>query len=162
MQLGTPSVDPSAFVATSAQIHGDVRVGASAVVMFGAVLRAEVEHIAIGEQSNVQDNAVFHSDEDFPVILGKRVTVGHAAVVHGAVVGDHCLVGIGALALNGSVMGEGSWLAAGAVLAEGRTIDPWTIAAGVPAKPIRKLRPDEIERASTGVDHNLRIPDLYR
>ena len=161
MQLLTPQIDPSAFVAASAQIHGDVRVAERAVIMFGAVLRAEMEHIAIGPESNVQDNCVFHTDEGYPVTLGQRVTIGHAAVVHGATIGDHCLVGIGSMALNGSLLGEGAWLAAGAVLPEGRSVDPWTIAAGVPAKPIRELTDAEIARASSGVDHYLEMGELY-
>jgi len=161
MELGTPSIDATAFVASSAEIHGNVRIAQRAVIMFGAVLRAETEHITIGAESNVQDNVVFHTDDGFPVTLGRRVTVGHAAVVHGATIADHCLVGIGALALNGSVLGEGSWLAAGAVLAEGRTIDPWMIAAGVPAKPIRRLTEEERNRASNGVDHYLEMGAMY-
>lgn len=161
MHLGTPSIDQSAFVAPSAEIHGDVRIGERAVIMFGAVLRAELEHIAVGAESNVQDNVIFHTDAGLPVILGRRVTVGHAAVVHGAAIGDRCLVGIGAMALNGSVMGEGAWLAAGAVLAEGRSVDPWTIAAGVPAKPIRKLTDAERQRADSGVESYLQIAQLY-
>ena len=152
LSLPEPVIDPSAFVATTARIYGLVEVGAGAVVMFGAVLRAELERITIGEESNLQDNVVVHADPGFPAIIGRRVTVGHAAVIHGASIGDRCLVGIGALALNGSELGEGSWLAAGSVLAEGRTIPPWTMAVGTPAKPVRELREDEVARQEAGVE----------
>ncbi len=157
-----PEIDVSAYVASTARIFGDVRVAAEAVIMFGAVIRAELDRVVIGARSNVQDNVVIHCDTDQPTIIGERVTIGHAAVVHGAVVGDHCLVGIGALALNGSVMGEGSWLAAGSVLPEGKSIPAWTLAVGTPAKPLRDLRPEEIERQDFGVEEYLRLGALYR
>lgn len=160
--LSVPQVDPSSFVAPSAQIHGAVAIGPHAVIMFGAVLRAEYETIVIAQESNVQDNCVFHTDQGFPIAIGRRVTVGHSAVVHGATVADHCLVGIGSIMLNGSSLGEGAWLAAGSMLTPGKEIPPWTLAAGSPAKPIRDLRPEEIESQDDGVDHYLRFADMYR
>ena len=160
--LPTPSIDPSSFVAPSAQIHGAVTIGPRSVIMFGAVVRAEYESIAIGEESNVQDNCVFHTDEGFPITIGRRVTVGHAAVVHGAKVADHCLVGIGSIMLNGSSLGEGAWLAAGSMLTPGKSVPAWTLAAGTPAKPIRDLRPEEIESQNDGVGHYLDFAEMYR
>jgi carbonic anhydrase/acetyltransferase-like protein (isoleucine patch superfamily) len=160
--LSEPSIDPSAFVAVTARVYGSVAIHAHVVVMFGAVLRAELDRIVVGEETNLQDNVVIHADLGIPTTIGKRVTVGHAAVVHGATIEDHCLVGIGALALNGSTLGEGAWLAAGSVLPEGRTIPPWTLAVGTPAKPVRELRPEEIERQAAGVDVYLRFGETYR
>ncbi len=160
--LPEPRIDPAAFVATTARVYGLVEIRARAVVMFGAVLRAELDRITIGEETNLQDNAVVHADLGIPTTIGKRVTVGHAAVVHGATIGDHCLVGIGALALNGSELGEGAWLAAGSVLPEGRAIPPWTLAVGTPAKSLRDLRPEEIERQDNGVDVYLQFAETYR
>ncbi|MCJ7724781.1 MAG: gamma carbonic anhydrase family protein [Acidimicrobiia bacterium] len=162
MELAVPSIHESAFVARGVRILGDVTVGERAVLMFGVVVRAELDRIEIGAETNVQDNCVLHCDEDIPCLVGKRVTIGHGAVVHGAIVDDHCLVGIGARALNGSHMEEGSWLAAGAVLTEGRTIPPWTIAAGIPAKPLRELTGEERARASDGVDHYIGFGETYR
>ena len=107
-------------------------------------------------------NGVITRTTGYPCLVGKRVTIGHAAVVHGATVGDHCLVGIGAVARNGSAMGEGSWLAAGAVLGEGRSIPPWTIAVGIPAKPLRELTDEERDRARRGVDEYLEFGAAYR
>lgn len=162
IELAAPVIDASAFVAPDAQIHGNVRIGRLAVVMFGAVLRAEFERIEVGEETNIQDHCVLHTDEDFPCILGDRVTVGHQAVVHGAVIGDRALIGIGARALNGAVVGEGAWLAAGSLLPEGKMIPPMTLAVGTPAKPVRELTEDEITRADEGVDHYLRFGATYR
>jgi carbonic anhydrase/acetyltransferase-like protein (isoleucine patch superfamily) len=162
MELATPSIHPSAYVAPGVRIFGDVTVGERASLMFGTVVRAELDHIEIGAETNVQDNCVLHCDAGIPCLVGRRVTMGHAAVVHGATVEDHCLVGIGARALNGSHMGEGSWLAAGAVLAEGRSIPPWTIAVGIPAKPLRELTDEERRRADEGVDHYVGFGEAYR
>lgn len=158
----SPTIDPSAYVATTARIFGDVTIEGEVVVMFGAVIRAELDRVTIGNQSNIQDNVVVHCDTDRPTMIGRRVTVGHAAVVHGATVGDHCLVGIGALALNGSTLGEGAWLAAGSVLAEGKSIPAWTLAVGSPARPLRDLTEAEVARQDTGVDEYLRLATLYR
>jgi carbonic anhydrase/acetyltransferase-like protein (isoleucine patch superfamily) len=126
------------------------------------VMRAEMDAISIGEETNLQDNAVFHVDEGYPLRIGRRVTVGHGAIVHGATVGDHCLVGIGSIMLNGSTLGEGAWLAAGSLLPEGREVAPWTLAAGVPARPVRELREAEIRTQDEGVDHYLRFAEMYR
>ncbi len=157
-----PTIDPTAFIAPGVQIHGDVTIAARAVVMFGVVMRAEMDAILIGEETNVQDNAVFHVDEGYPLHVGRRVTVGHGAIVHGATVGDHCLVGIGSIMLNGSKLGEGAWLAAGSLLPEGREVAPWTLAAGIPARPIRDLREAEIRSQDEGVEHYLRFAAMYR
>ena len=130
--------------------------------MFGVVIRAEEDRIAIGARTNVQDNAVLHCDAGIPCLVGDEVTIGHMAVVHGATIGNHGLVGIGARALNHSVLGEGAWLAAGSLLPEGKEIPPWTLALGTPAKPIRELTDDEIARQRDGVATYLGYADLYR
>lgn len=162
MELAEPTIDPTAFVAPGVRIFGDVHVGRRAALMFGVVARAEMDRIRIGAETNIQDNCVLHCDEGIPCVIGRRVTVGHAAVVHGATVEDHCLIGIGARALNGSHMGEGAWLAAGAVLAEGRSIPPWTIAVGVPAKPIRELTDEERARQDAGIDDYVGFGRIYK
>lgn len=156
-----PEIDPSAFVAANAVVRGQVTIARGAVIMFGAVIRAEEDVAIVGEETNIQDNAVVHCDAGFPARIGARTTVGHAAVVHGATVGDGCLVGIGAIALNGSSIGEGAWLAAGAVLAEGATVPPWTLAAGIPAKPLREVTEREIQRQINGVRTYLELGELY-
>ena len=101
-------------------LYGDVTLDIGVFVLFGVVIRAELDRVEVGAQTNIQDNSVLHCDEDVPCVLGRRVTVGHAAVVHGALVGDRCLIGIGAKLLNRSRLAEGAWLASGSVLAEGK------------------------------------------
>ncbi|HSJ35725.1 MAG TPA: gamma carbonic anhydrase family protein [Acidimicrobiia bacterium] len=159
--IAAPVIEPGAFVAPNAIVRGAVRIGAGAVVLFGAVLRAEEDQVEVGPETNIQDNVVVHCDTGFPARIGARTTVGHSAVVHGAEVGDECLVGIGALALNGSVLEQGAWLAAGSVLPEGRRIPAWTLAVGTPARPLRELTADEIERQRSGMQTYLRLRDLY-
>lgn len=157
-----PTVHPGAFVVPGAQIHGDVTIGDRSLVLFGVVMRAEFDRITVGVETNIQDGTIVHCDAGVPTRVGDRVTVGHAAVLHGATIEDHCLVGIGSRALNRSVLGEGAWLGAGAILTEGSEIPPWTLALGVPARPIRELRPEEIERQASGVDDYQRIAEMYR
>lgn len=161
MTLAAPSIDPTAWLAPTATVLGNVQIGPQAVVMFGAVLRAELDRIAVGQASNIQDNAVLHADEGVPCLIGSRVTVGHAAVIHGAAVADHVLIGIGALVLNGAEVGEGAWLAAGSVLPEGKSIPPWTLAVGTPARPVRELTAEEISRQRAGVEDYLDFARMY-
>ena len=160
--LPEPKIHPTALLAPGAQVWGDVTLDSHVFVLFGAVIRAELDEIVVGAESNVQDNCVFHCDEGFPLTMGSRVTVGHGAVVHGARVGDRALIGIGARALNGSSIGEGAWLAAGSVLPEGKTLPPWTLSMGIPARPIRDLTEEEIAHADEGVDHYQELAAAYR
>ncbi|GAQ52771.1 gamma carbonic anhydrase family protein [Streptomyces acidiscabies] len=140
-----PKIDGEAFVAPTATVIGDVTLGAGASVWYGAVLRGDVESIAVGADSNVQDNCTLHADPGFPVRVGERVSVGHNAVVHGATVEDDCLVGMGATVLNGAVIGAGSLIAAQALVPQGMVVPPGSLVAGVPAKVRRELTPEERE-----------------
>jgi carbonic anhydrase/acetyltransferase-like protein (isoleucine patch superfamily) len=162
LALSSPRLHPEAFVASTARVFGDVEIGRRAVVMFGVVIRAELDRVRIGEETNLQDNAIVHCDAGVPTVIGRRVTIGHGAVVHGATVGDRCLIGIGAIVLNRATVGEGAWVAAGSVLPEGKTVPPWTLAVGTPARPLRELTADEIARQDNGVDDYLRFGETYR
>lgn len=162
IDLPQPTIELSAFIAAGTHIYGDVTIGADSVIMFGVVIRAEFDSIRIGERTNIQDNSVLHCDAEIPCVVGNDVTVGHAAVLHGTVVGDFCLIGIGARALNRSVLGEGAWLAAGSVLPEGKEVPAWTLAMGIPAKPIRELTEDEILRQAEGVITYQRLAATYK
>ena len=127
-------------------VIGDVEIGEDSSVFFGSVLRGDVERIQIGERTNIQDQATLHVTADrYPTILGNEITVGHRAVVHGCRVGDGALVGIGAIVLDGAEIGENALVAAGAVVRPGQIVAPETLVAGVPAREIRSLRPEEVE-----------------
>lgn len=157
-----PTIDPTAVVSPGAHVHGNVTIGPEVFVLFGAVIRAELDRIVVGRQTNVQDSAVLHCDEGVPCLVGDRVTLGHGAIVHGAVIEDRALVGIGARVLNRATVGEGAWLGAGSVLAEGKSVPPWTLAIGVPAMVVRELTQDDIRKADDGVDHYLALAERYR
>lgn len=138
-----PKVDAEAFVAPTASVIGDVTLESGASVWYGAVLRGDVERISVGARSNIQDNCTLHADPGYPVTIGERVSVGHNAVVHGATVGDDCLVGMGATVLNGAVIGAGSLVAAQALVPQGMRVPPGSLVAGVPAKVKRELTEEE-------------------
>ena len=123
-----------AFIHPSATIVGNVTLGERVSVWPGAVLRGDCAPITVGDESNIQDCVVLHVDYDAPCTIGRRVTVGHRAIVHGATVEDECLIGMGAIVLNGARVGAGSILAAGTVIAEGTVVEPNSLWAGVPGK----------------------------
>ncbi|WP_035844404.1 gamma carbonic anhydrase family protein [Kitasatospora azatica] len=139
-----PEVDPTAFVAPTAVVVGAVRLGPRASVWYQAVLRGDAGAISIGADSNIQDNCTVHADPGFDVEVGERVTVGHNAVLHGCLVEDDVLVGMGARVLNGARIGAGSLVAAGAVVPQGTQVPAGSLVAGVPAKVRRPLTPDEL------------------
>lgn len=143
----TPDTEKAAFVAPNAVLCGGVRLEENATVWFGAVIRNEYdEDVTIGPGSNVQDNCVLHCDKGFGLRLGSGVTVGHAAVVHGAQVGDDVLIGMHATVLNGAKIGAGAVIAAGAVVTENQEIPENALAAGVPARVIR-INPPQVREA---------------
>ena len=148
----TPRDEGAAFVAPSATVQGDVVLKPGSTVWYGAVLRGDIEPIIVGPGSNVQDGAVLHCSKHCPLTIGRNVTIGHAAVVHGCTVEDDVLVGMHATLLNRCVIGKGSIVAAGAVVPEGMIVPPGSIVMGVPAYvrgPLnerqRSLAPDGAE-----------------
>ena len=134
-----PELHERAFVAAGAVIVGNVRLAAGSSVWYNAVLRAEAEPVVLGEDSNLQDTVVCHVDAGFPLTIGRGVSVGHGAVLHGCTVEDDCLIGMSATVLNGAVIGAGSLVAAGAVVLEGTIVPPGSLVAGVPGKVRREL-----------------------
>lgn len=140
-----PAIDVSAWLAPTASVIGNATVGPGASVFYGAVIRADMESIDVGAHSNLQDNAVLHSDPGFPTTIGDFVSIGHGAVLHGCTVGDGALIGMNATILNGAVIGEGSLVAANALVLEGTVVPPRSLVAGVPAKVRRELSDAEVQ-----------------
>ncbi len=151
-----------AWVAPNATLTGRVILGARASVWFGCVVRGDLEPIAIGDETNVQDLTVVHVDRGYPVRVGNRVTIGHRAVIHGCDVGDDAVIGMGAVLLSGSRVGRGALVAAGAVLRERFEVPPGTIAAGVPAVVRGEVGPELRQRFQDGVENYLRLAKRYR
>lgn len=154
--IPAPVCDERAFVAAGAVIVGNVRLAPGSSVWYNAVLRAEAEPIVLGEDSNLQDTVVCHVDGGFPLTVGRGVSVGHGAVLHGCTVEDDCLIGMGARVLNGAVIGEGSLVAAGAVVLEGTIVPPGSLVAGVPAKVRRELSEEQREGIKRNAAHYLK------
>lgn len=132
-------IHPTAYLAPGAVVLGDVSIGRDASVWYNCVVRGDMAPISIGESTNLQDLSMVHVDEDVPCVIGARVGVGHRAVLHGCVVEDECLVGMGAILLNRARVGTGSVIGAGAVLPEGMVVPPGSLVLGVPARIVRPV-----------------------
>ena len=145
------------FVAPTATVLGDVTIGAESSVWYGAVIRGDTEAIRIGAQTNVQDLCVVHADPALPCTIGDRVTLGHAAIVHGATIENDVMIGIRATVLNGAVVGAGSVVAAGAVVTEGTVVPPGSLAMGVPAKVRGPVAPELAERIRHAAAHYVEL-----
>ena len=152
-----PSIHPSAYVDASAQVIGDVHVGAESSVWMNAVVRGDVNHIRIGARSNIQDLTMVHvMRETNPTIIGSEVTIGHSAVVHGCTIEDRCVIGMGAILLNGCRIGTGSIVAAGALVPEGMVVPAGSMVMGMPAAVRRALTAQEDASISWYADNYVR------
>jgi carbonic anhydrase/acetyltransferase-like protein (isoleucine patch superfamily) len=157
-----PIIHPTAFIHSSATVCGNVTLGSRVSVWASAVIRGDSDAIVIGDDSNIQDGTVVHVDDGVPTKIGKRVGVGHRAIIHGATVEDDCLIGMGAILLNGTYVGTGSIVAAGAVVREGFEIPPNSLVMGVPGRIVRQTTADERDRIKKTVDAYLRLQDEHR
>lgn len=155
-------VHPEAFIHEKAFINGKVRIGKNSSIWPFAVLRGDIEKIEIGEGSNVQDNAVVHTDSGKPTLIGNNVVVGHCAVVHGAVVGNNVLIGINATVLSGSRIGNNCIIGAGAVVNENMEIADNSIAVGVPAMVIKRTDEKAVERIKKNAESYIELSKKYR
>ena len=134
----------AAFVAENATVRGDVTVGKGSSIFFGAVVRSELVPITIGENTNIQDNCILHTDAGFPLTVGSGCTIGHGAILHGCTVGDNTLIGMGTTVLNGAVIGRDCIVGAGSLVPQGMVIPDGSMAFGSPAKIRRPLTEEEI------------------
>lgn len=158
-----PRIAASAYVDSSAQVIGDVVIGERSSVWPNVAIRGDVNHIRIGDETSIQDNTVVHVDRlTYPCVIGNRVTVGHAAVLHGCVVEDGALIGIGAIVLNGATIGAGSIVAAGALVPEGMSVPPNTLVMGTPAKIKRAVTSEEQQRFAGNCDSYVRLSAIYK
>jgi carbonic anhydrase/acetyltransferase-like protein (isoleucine patch superfamily) len=158
----TPTIDSAAYVHPLAVIIGDVQLGPRVSVWPTAVIRGDTDTITIGESSNVQDGTVIHVDAGVPTTIGKRVAIGHRAIVHGSTIEDDCLIAMGAILLNGVHVGSGSIVGAGAVCTEGMQIPPNSLVIGIPARRIRETSDAERERIRKTVNAYVQLQQEYR
>lgn len=160
----TPDIDSTAWVTPDAIVTGRVRLKAHSSVWHQCVLRGDLEYIEVGEETNVQDGSILHTDYEHPCILGDRVTLGHSAIVHGSVVEDDAMIAIGATILSRCVIGKGALIAAGSLVREGIHVPPNTLWAGCPARQIKVLTEQQQERLKATWKHyvNLGAASLKR
>ena len=158
-----PRLGADVYVSDTAAVVGDVTLGDGASIWFGASLRGDVHWIHVGASSNVQDNATVHvSRGTHPCWIGRGVTIGHNAVVHGCTVEDDVLIGMGAVVLDGAVVGAGSLVGAGALVTGGTRIPPRSLVLGSPARVVRRLTEAEVERNRANAAHYVRMARMYR
>ena len=138
----SPELAEQCWIAPSASLIGQVRLGEEVSVWFGAVLRGDNEQIVVGERCNIQDLAVIHTDPGFPVTIGTGCTIGHRAILHGCTIGENSLIGMGATILNGAAIGRNCMIGAGALIGEGKTIADNSLVVGMPGKVIRTIGDD--------------------
>jgi carbonic anhydrase/acetyltransferase-like protein (isoleucine patch superfamily) len=148
-----PQLGPGAWAAPSADLIGDVRLGARASVWFGAILRGDNTPLILGDDTNFQDGAIGHSDPGFPLTIGARVTVGHQAILHGCTIADDCLIGMGTRMLNGAVIESECIVGAGALITEGKHFERGSLIVGSPARVVRQVTEDEQQMLRVSAAH---------
>lgn len=144
----TPVIDKTNFISPTSTVIGDVRFGTNANIWFGSVARGDVNYIEIGDNTNVQDLCMLHVTEEYKLTIGKNVSVGHSAILHGCTIGDGCLIGMGSKLLDGAVIGKNCLVAAGSIVPPNKTFEEGSFVMGAPARVVRKLTAEEIESIS--------------
>jgi carbonic anhydrase/acetyltransferase-like protein (isoleucine patch superfamily) len=147
-----PVIDRNAYVSTSASVSGDVVIHSGANIWHHAVLRGDLAGIVVGNDTNIQDNAVIHVNDGMPTTIGARVTIGHGAIVHAATVEDDALVGMGAIVMDGAVVGTGALVGAGTLVPPGKTVPPGMLVVGNPMRIVREVTAAERESHRTNVE----------
>ncbi len=154
-----PIIHDSAFVAWNAEAAGDIQMAEESSLWFGATIRADIGMVRVGRASNIQDGAVVHVEEDSPCIIGKNVTIGHGAILHGCIIEDFCLIGMGAIILDKAQIGAKSVVGAGALVTQGKHFPPRSLIVGSPAKAIRTISDEDAARM---LKNNLRYVELAK
>ena len=157
-----PKLADGAFVAESAEVIGNVSLGKNASVWPKTVIRGDNDQVIIGDESNVQDASVLHSDPGFPLMIGRRVSIGHQVMLHGCTIGDGSLIGIGAIVLNGAKIGKHCLVGAGALVTEGKEFPDGSMILGSPAKAIKALSPEHIQNLERIADHYVDNANRFR
>jgi carbonic anhydrase/acetyltransferase-like protein (isoleucine patch superfamily) len=156
-----PKIGKASWIADSADVIGDCRIGEDCSIWFGCVVRGDINFIQIGRGSNVQDGTVVHVDTDLPVEIGENVTIGHKATIHGCKIGDGCLIGMSATILDGAEIGAGSIVAAGAVVTPHKKFPPRSMLMGIPAKVVKKLDEKETAELIEHAKNYAKLKDRY-
>jgi carbonic anhydrase/acetyltransferase-like protein (isoleucine patch superfamily) len=157
-----PTIHPEAIILPRATVTGDVHLEKNANIWFGAVLRGDADRITIGENTNIQDNAVIHADPGDPCTIGNNCVIGHSAIVHGATLENNVLIGMNATVLNKAIIGSGSVIGANALVPQGMVIPPHSLVLGVPAKVVKTLDEEQINSIEKNADEYVLRAKTYR
>lgn len=161
-QILKPKVHPSVFIAEGARIYGDVEIKAGASIWFNAVIRGDEGKITIGENTNIQDNCVIHSDQDVAVEIGDNVTVGHGAIVRGCRIGANCMIGMNATIMNNAQIGHDSIVGTNAMVAYNKSFPPHALIMGMPARQVRELSEKELRVTKLAPEIYAELVTRYR
>lgn len=156
-----PQIGRNSWISETATIIGNVKIGDNVGIWFGVVLRGDVAPIEIGNNTNIQDNSVVHSEVNYPTKIGNGVTIGHNSIIHGCEIGDDTLIGMGAIILNGAKIGKNCIIGAGSVITEGKIIEDNSLVLGVPGKVIRKVTEEEIKRIKENARAYISLKESY-
>ena len=156
-----PIIRKNTFIARSADVIGKVEIKKDANIWFNTVIRGDVNRIVIGERTNIQDLTMIHVADDYETIIGNDVTVGHNAILHGCIISDNCLIGMGAIILDGAFIGENVIIGAGALVTQGKKIPENSLVLGSPAKVVRRLTEEEIEYFKISADKYVKLSKEY-
>jgi len=156
-----PNIQKNTFIASSADVIGNVSIGEKSSIWFGAVLRGDMNSIYIGSYSNVQDNSTIHNDDGFPAVIGDYVTIGHNSIIHGCKIASYTLIGMGSTLLNGAIIGEYTIIGAGSLVTQGKKIPSGVLCMGVPAKVVRELTEQEKQSLKQSAEHYATLSMKY-
>ena len=156
-----PNVHKDSFIASSADVIGNVFIGEHSNIWFGTILRGDLNRISVGDYTNIQDNSTVHNDKNFPVSIGDYVTIGHNSILHGCTISNNTLIGMGSTVLNGAEIGEYTIIGAGSLVTQGKKIPSGVLCMGVPAKVIRELTIEEKESIRISAQHYVELSKKY-
>jgi carbonic anhydrase/acetyltransferase-like protein (isoleucine patch superfamily) len=156
-----PNVHKDCFIASSADVIGNVSIGENSNIWFGAVLRGDMNYLSIGAYTNIQDNSTVHNDDGFKVDIGDYVTIGHNSIIHGCKISNNTLIGMGSTVLNGAEIGEYTIIGAGSLVTQGKKIPAGVLCMGVPAKVIRELTIEEKEGIRRSAENYAELSKKY-
>lgn len=156
-----PKINESAYISESVDIIGDVTIEENSNIWFGTRLRGDMNRILVGKNTNIQENSVIHVDTNYPCLIGKNVTIGHGAIIHGCEICDNVLVGMGSIILNGAKIGKNTIIGAGSLVTQGKEFTEGVLILGNPAKVIRELSEDEIESIKRSASNYVNLSKKY-
>ncbi|MCR1815462.1 gamma carbonic anhydrase family protein [Aliarcobacter butzleri] len=157
-----PKIDPSAWIAPSADLIGNIEIGEDSSVWFGCVIRSDINEVKIGKNTNIQDLSCIHTDTNSKTIIGNNVTVGHKVMLHGCIIEDNCLIGMSATILDNAVIGEGSIVGANSLVTAGKVFPPRSMIMGSPAKVVKQLSQEDVDKLIAHAGRYVKYKNEYR